>query len=236
MGKSVCIMSAEISSQLDQQTASQSEVLAAAKSYVGIKERVTKARKQYDLFMYNHGRTVADLATNARRVVGVAEAACILLDWRGAANVGAGISAVTDIFDGHAARKHEHGGTAEGAQRDQQYDKQRSFMVEAALVTKGRLDWRHVGLRLASDVAMNNIVRPYFAKKGIDTKAGWAGKASTSTVFVSEITALNDRNPQSIQNLATGLKLGRVGIYAADWGLKLWKKNREATKAEQSVV
>lgn len=211
----------------------QNDILHGARSRVSIKERVSKMKKQYDLFLYRHGRVVADRTTDVRRVGGVVEAGLILADKRTAARVVTAINLFTDVYDGHAARKHEHGGTPEGAWRDQQYDKERSFLVEAALVARGKLDWRHMALRVGSDLAMNKIVRPYFAARGIDTKAGWAGKTSTTAVSLSEFTATSDENPQYIQKIATGAKLGRVGIYTAEWGIQ-YLKNKRAAKVEKA--
>ncbi len=194
---------------------------------VTFKERVIQAKKQYDIFMYDHGRDIADAATEARRVGGMVETGLVLFNkpkW--ARSVSLPILA-TDLIDGHSARKHKDGATTDGGRRDQEIDKQRSLMVEMALVVRGRMDWRHFALRTGSDIVMNKVVRPYFQERGIDTKAGWAGKASSATVAVAEVSAMGERNPSSIQHIATGAKIGRVGIYTVQWGRELFKKRRE---------
>jgi phosphatidylglycerophosphate synthase len=212
------------------------EIYNATNARVTLKERLSRARKQYDLFMYEHGRVIADTATEARRVGGVAETALILLDKPKVARAISIPVSATDLIDGYSARKHKDGATVEGGERDQKYDKQRSLMVELALVAKGRMDWKHLAIRVGSDMVMNKVIRPYYKDKGIDTKAGWAGKASSTSVTIAQFSAMGENNPQSIQNIATGAKVGRVGIYTAQWGMELWRKNRAEAKTELLVA
>ncbi len=194
---------------------------------VTVKERLSKARKQYDSFMYEHGRTIADTATRARRIGGIVESGLILSNKPKVARAVSIPVLATDLVDGHSARKHKDGATFSGGMEDQKVDKERSLMVEAALVAKGRMDWKHLAIRAGSDFVMNKVIRPYFQEKGIDTKAGWAGKASSASVAVAEVSAMGESNPQFIQNTATGAKVGRVIVYTFQWGRELKKKNKE---------
>ncbi|MBA3724046.1 MAG: hypothetical protein H0W89_04110 [Candidatus Levybacteria bacterium] len=196
------------------------------------KERLSHARKEYDLFMYEHGRVIANASTSARRIGGYVEAGLILADKPKIAQaINVPISA-TDLIDGYSARKHKDGATVIGGIKDQEIDKERSLLVELALVAKGRMNWKHFALRVGSDWVMNKVVRPFFEERGIDTKAGLAGKAATTLVSAAEFSAMGNSNPESIQHIATGAKVGRVVIYTAQWGAALRKNRMVATPQE----
>jgi HAD superfamily hydrolase (TIGR01662 family) len=173
-------------------------------------------------YLYEHGREVADLVTKIRRDGSFVVAGLLLLGMRKtAAVVYAGLIA-TDGIDGYAARRHKDGATADGAADDQEADKKASRRVELAEVITGRLDPIHFLLREASNEYMNRVSRPIYKNSGHDVKATMSGKLATVFVNVAEIISMVTKDTlwgDLIQEIATGMKLGRIPLSQRTWEL-----------------
>ena len=133
----------------------------------------------------------------------------------------AGLSA-TDFFDGKAARRDKNGPTKEGADDDQKTDKAASRKVEVAEVLTGRLGADQFLLREASNVFMNEVVRPEYEESGHNVKAAMSGKVATAGVNVAEILAMVTKDSllvDILQEVATAGKWARVSLSQKAWRL-----------------
>lgn len=197
----------------------QSREIFSSPLAVSLRERLDHGRKRYDCFMYEHGRTVADTLSAVRAVGGFVEAGLI---FAGRKDIAQKISlplTITDL-DGRAARKHKVAPTKEDGAKDRIADRLRAASVDTALTMTNNLNVIHPVIRLATDVAVEKGLRPYFNKLGVDTPAGAAGKVAAVAVDLAEFSAESKKNPEWVQYTADALKVGRVVVYAAKWYAK----------------
>jgi HAD superfamily phosphatase (TIGR01668 family) len=216
-------------------TVPKSELAIADKKF----GRVARFKKWYKELMSEKGRTVADTLTDIRKKAGYVEVPLILLGFKRLEQIVDLAVSATDLGDGHAARLHKDGATTEGAYEDQTVDKKRALLRTAAKVAVGKIRFRHLVIRVASDQFVNKVMRPFFAKRGVDVKAGVAGKISTGVESASLFSASTEKNPENIQYAADIAKVGRAAIYGVQWFGRLLKNRRDEksrAKAEAEML
>lgn len=197
--------------------------------------KMSKARK----FLYNHGRTAADVASYSRLAIAAATAGFLLADKPQAAHRAHLFGMASDKADGTLAGLSKEGPTKAGGQLDQRIDKIFTATPEVVLATQGELKARHPILRVARDIVMTGV-RAHFDSKGVDTKALQSGKYSTAAVLIADSLSMTEygrKHPkltETVHTVATGLKWYSLFDSYRVWNNRLQEKSG-GSRAEETI-
>lgn len=172
-------------------------------------------------FMYEHGRTTADLLTNSRVVIaaGIIAVSRLDLDMQTKQQINKALIAtayMTDALDGKFARGHKDGATAEGGAKDQDYDKILSNVVDLfVMLPEGSIDRLSAYSSLGRDVLITQLRKP-FRTRGIDTKSINSGKISTGIKAGAQIfgLTLGKRYPEANRKIQHAAAFAKVASMA----------------------
>jgi predicted HAD superfamily phosphohydrolase YqeG len=191
-----------------------------------ILEKVYHAYIQY---MRKHGREVATTITWARLFGTAVEVGLAIANKPKAARVANGILAIAD-GEGTFARMDERGGSEEGAILDPRVDKVRSAALSITQRFKKYIKTtRHAATRVATDL-LNDRVREYYKRFGVDVKAILPSRIATGLVGVAENAAYSPSDTEKLQNAADMLKVARIPI-----NIVVWERERRKLEREQEI-
>ncbi len=199
----------------------------------------SKYGEQFDNFMGENGRKIANASTTVRIPGAILIAGLLIADKPKLARKVHAVLASTDIIDGWAARKdfdQSKEAKERGGKFDQTVDKIAAFIIEVGLLKKDRLPLDNSITILGADLYMNKVARPRARSKGLDTSAALSGKMSTLLVEFMHNFSMTD-NPSAFNKLfrevATGAKVARIQLSQQAWELKKADNNRfEEVKEE----
>jgi hypothetical protein len=183
-------------------------------------------------FLYEHGRTVANVLTFSRLGIAAGMVAVNMsqLDPEAKKKINITLEALqlaTDLFDGPASRAHKDGATVKGGQDDQNIDKVIELVTDLfVLLPNGAISPLLVLASGGRNASMTAIRQP-FRDRGMDTKSVFSGKVAAAYKGGAQIfgTLLGDRYPalnRKVQIGAVALKLG-----SAVHGPLVWTRNYE---------